>query len=139
MNTRKFINQCLEVLSMKKLLILLLLSASLPTSAGFDDFTAELNLYFNSFCYKSPNVQIRNGRLYLPNQQEPITSENLCVYENGQYAVKGNVLNGVKDGEWSKWDVNGQLEYKNNWKNGQPEGYFHRYFMNGNLRSVNNY
>ena len=68
---------------MKKLLVILLLSASVPT------FAAELDFYFGSFCYESPKVQLRNGVFYLPNQQEPVTAENLCVYKgNGQYASK---------------------------------------------------
>ena len=93
---------------MKKILLLtLILSTSLPTFADALDF------YFNSFCYKSPNVQVRSGVFYLPNMQEPVTAENLCVYKgNGQYASQGSILNGKFDGKWTRWHKNGEIEKK---------------------------
>jgi hypothetical protein len=61
---------------MKKLLILLLLSTSLSA------FALDLDLYFRSFCNELPKAQVRNGLYYQPNQQEPFTGENLCVYQS---------------------------------------------------------
>jgi antitoxin component YwqK of YwqJK toxin-antitoxin module len=111
---------------MKKLLVLLLLSASVPT------FASGLDFLFESFCYKSPKVQNRNGVFYLPNQQEPVTAENLCVYKgNGQYASKGNILNGLRDGKWTYWHENGQIRELGNYKDGRDEGKWTIWFDNG--------
>ena len=82
---------------MKKLLLTILLSTSLST------FAVDLDFWFDSFCYKSPKVQIRSGVFYLPNQQTPVTAENLCVYEsNGQYHSKGKIKDGKKESEKDK-------------------------------------
>ena len=101
---------------MKKLLLPLLLSTSLST------FAADLDFWFDSFCYKSPKVQIRSGVFYLPNQQTPVTAENLCVYEsNGQYHSQGNILNGLKDGKWTWWYENGEKEKEETYIKGEIE------------------
>jgi len=45
----------------------------------------------------------RSGVYYLPNQQTPVTAENLCVYEsNGQYHSKGKIKDGKKESEKDK-------------------------------------
>ena len=71
---------------------ILLLSTSLST------FTLDLDFWSSeSFCYKSPKVQTRNGVFYLPNQQEPFTEENLCVYTIWTISFKGWFI------KWSDW------------------------------------
>ena len=141
---------------MKKLLILLLLSSNLATFALNIDFSSE------SFCNKSPKVQTKNGVFYLPNQQEPFTGENLCIYEsNGRYHSQGNILNGLQDGKWMYWRENGEmmrkeeyiegdltrvLSYENgqildeeNYKNGKKVGKWIKGYENAQIKSDGNY
>ena len=100
-----------------KLLLLLLLSTS------FSTFALELDFWSSeSFCYESPNVQNRNGVLYLPNQQEPFTGENLCVFTNGQHHSKGNVINGLGDGKWTWWYESGMNRQETIYKDGKKDG-----------------
>lgn len=98
---------------MKKILLLLFSILISFNSYGGD----ELDSSSDTFCDQSPKAQVRNGLYYLPNQQEPFTGENLCVYEsNGQYHSKGNILNGLKDGKWTYWYENGQIFKEGNYK-----------------------
>ena len=116
---------------MKKLLLTLLLTTS------FSSFALDLDFLFGSFCYKSPKVQDRGGVWYLPNQQEPFTGENLCVYKiNGQYHSKGNILNGLKDGKWTQWHKNGQKKNEGNFKDGKSVSETkYKYYGNGLIES----
>jgi antitoxin component YwqK of YwqJK toxin-antitoxin module len=118
---------------MKKLLVLLLLSVSVPT------FAAGLDFLFESFCYKSPKVQNRNGVFYLPNQQEPFTGENLCAFVNGQYHSKGNIVNGVADGKWTYWHENGQMWNERNYKDGRYHGKQTAWHENGQMSGEGKY
>ena len=90
---------------MKKLL-LLLFSIMLSFNSygkGALDFSSD------TFCYKSPKAQIRQGLYYLPNQEEPYSGENLCIYlSNGQYHSKGYILRGLQEGRWNYWLENGE-------------------------------
>ena len=92
---------------MKKLLILLLLSTSLSTFADLVD----VDISLSDFCYQQPGVQDREGVYYFPNEEVGITATNICVYANahGQYALKGELINGKKDGKWTNWYKNGQI------------------------------
>jgi hypothetical protein len=85
---------------MKKLLLLLFLSFGF---AGSTFALAEPDLDFSAdtFCEKSPKVQVRVGLFYLPNQAEPYSGENLCIYTNGQYASHGDINKGLKEGKWT--------------------------------------
>jgi antitoxin component YwqK of YwqJK toxin-antitoxin module len=113
---------------MKKLLILLLLSTS------FSTFALDLDNYFKAFCYESPKVQTRNGVWYLPNEQEPFTGENICVYKsNGQYHSQGEVLNGLGDGKWTWWFENGQMWSEANYKDGKMDGKYIWWYENGQI------
>lgn len=90
---------------MKKILIFLTLLLS------FNSYGEEKELDFSSdiFCDKSPKAQVRNGLFYLPNQEEPYSGENICVYlSNGQYSSKGEIKDGLRHGSWSYWKENGQ-------------------------------
>ena len=105
---------------MKKILVLiLLLSTSLSTFA------------LDPICYESKYVQTRDGIRYLPNEQEPFTGENLCVYSNGQKASEGIFLNGLLTGKWTHWYENGQKESEGEFWNGLFIGKFTRWYANG--------
>jgi len=80
---------------MKKLLPLLILSFGFMGSA------------YSKICDETSTIQIRNDVLFLPNQTQPFSGENLCAYENGQHKVQGEYTNGLKDGKWTSWGENG--------------------------------
>ena len=132
---------------MKKLKIKAALFVSFLFSIGFtaaviaDDSD---NLYFSpiekldfaikSFCDHSPKIQRRDGLFYLPNQEEPFSGKNLCVYKkNGQYFSKGAIKRGLKDGEWITWHENGQKRGITNYIDGDAIGEFSLWFDNGQL------
>ena len=120
---------------MKKIILLTIL---LFTS--FSTFALELDFWSSeSFCYQSPNVQNRNGVLYIPNQQEPFTGENLCVFTNGQHHSKGSILNGLFDGKWTFWYEHGIKNQEVNFKEGKFNGKEIVWHLNGQLSSEVNY
>jgi len=111
---------------MKKLLILLLLSTS------FSTFALELDFWStDSFCFKQPDVQLRNSIYYLPNQSKGVTSESLCIYTNGQYHSKSNLVNGKFDGKYTQWHANGYLNWDFNYKDGEMDGEIKSWYVDG--------
>ena len=91
---------------MKKLLLLLLLSTSLSAFAD-----SHLDFKLSDFCAKQPGIQDRQGVLYFPNEEEGISDTSICVYKDayGQYESKGDLVDGLKNGEWKEWSQNGEL------------------------------
>ena len=67
---------------------------------------------------KETEGQMRNGLVYLPNQEEPFTGNNLCKYENGQIESEGKLKDGKEDGKWTEWYENGQKRSEVNYKDG---------------------
>jgi len=121
---------------MKKLLILLF---SLLIS--FNSFgEEELDFSSDTFCNKSPNVQIRNNLYYLPNKEKPYSGENICVYSsNGQYFNRGNFKKGLKVGIWTQWYANGQKTIEHNFKDGKKDGKRTKWFENGQKQIASNW
>ena len=95
---------------MKKLLPLLILSFGFMSSA------------YSKICDETSTVQKRNGYLFLSNQTQLFSGENICIYENGQYKVQGEYTNGLKDGKWTWWHENGQKKEEGNYKDGKRDG-----------------
>jgi len=62
--------------------------------------------------------QDRNSIIFLPNQTEPFTGNNLCEYGNGQFKSQGKFKDGIKDGKWTTWFENGQIQYEATYKVG---------------------
>ena len=75
--------------------------------------------FFEETICKETEGQERNGLVYLPNQQEPFTGNNLCKYENGQNKIEGKYKDGKKDGKWTWWDEKGQIMIELNYKDGR--------------------
>ena len=65
--------------------------------------------FFEETICKETEGQERNGLVYLPNQQEPFTGNNLCKYEDGQIESVENFKDGKEDGKESRWYESGQL------------------------------
>ena len=66
--------------------------------------------------------QFREGLIYLPNKDEPFTGNISCEYENGQIKIKGEVKDGLIDGELFIWYENGQKKIETTFRNGKPFG-----------------
>ena len=80
------------------LFVLFLSSISLNSNAGMFDKTV---------CLET-DAQIREGLIYLPNKNKPFTGNILCEYENGQTKIKGEVEDGLIDGNLFLYYENGQ-------------------------------
>jgi len=120
---------------MKKLLILLF---SLLIS--FNSYGVKLDFSSDTFCDKSPKVQVRNGLFYLPNTEKPYSGENLCVYlSNGQYYSLGYIKNGLWHGKQTYWYENGQKWKEEIWKNGKLDGKWTYWHKNGQIESKLNF
>ncbi len=118
---------------MKKLLILLFSILISFNSYG----EVELDFSSDAFCEKSPKIQIRQGLFYLPNQEEPYSGENLCVYlSNGQYYSQGKINKGLRHSSWSYWNENGQKSSERNFIEGKLVGETkYEYFWNDQIES----
>ena len=117
-------------LSMKKLLILLLLSTSF---SAFSDSHIDLDFTLSDFCYKQPDVQKRAGVYYFPNNEVGISAKSTCVYkdEYGQFYSQGRLKNGVRNGKWIFWYKNGVMHQEQFWVNGVKQGLFTHWHENG--------
>ena len=98
----------------------------------------EKSIFVATICIETEG-QIRNDTVYLPNQQEPFTGKNLCVYSNGQKKSEGKFKDGKKDGKWTQWHSNGQIESEGNYKDGKEDGKWTRWYSNGQIIWKGNY
>ena len=83
-----------------------------------------LDFSLSDFCYLHPGVQERGGVYYFPNEDVGISATSICVFKNayGQFRSKGELINGIFDGNWTWWNMNGQKLKKANYINGNLEG-----------------
>ena len=92
------------------------------------------NSYGKTICIQEDNVQFRNGLIYLPNQKEPFTGENICAYlKNGQYSSKGKIKDGKLNGKWFGWYENGQKAAVAFYKEGMEHGEWFEWDENGQV------
>ncbi len=95
--------------------------------------------YFEKTICVDADGQVRGGVVYLPNQEEPFTGKNVCVYKNGQKAKEGNYKDGKKDGKWTNWHENGQKRSEGNYKDGKHDGKWTNWHDNGQKISEGNW
>ena len=55
-------------------------------------------------------------------------------YKNGQLKEKYNMKNGEFDGDWTSWYKNGQIKERINYKKGKRVGFIKEFFENGNIK-----
>jgi hypothetical protein len=118
------------IINMKKLLVLLFLTASFSTFAG-----SQLDFTLSDFCYQQPNVQDRGGVYYFPNEEVGITDSSLCVYKDlyDQYMSKVNLKNGRFDGKFIRWWENGQKHQEKNYNDGKKDGKWIEWGITGKI------
>jgi len=110
---------------MKKLTILLFSILISFNSYGL------FGLFEKTICSYT-DAQARNGLIYLPNQQEPFTGNNSCVYANtSQLYVTGKFKDGKLVGKWTWWHENGQMEKIGNYKDSKLDGKWTGWHENG--------
>ena len=114
---------------MKTLLTLFVLFFSFNTYGGWFDKTV---------CVET-DAQDRNGIIFLPNQTEPFTGNNLCKYENGQIKLEVVYKNGKENGSWKQWYENGQVKSEVKFVDGIKEGIETIWNKNGTVRSKDQY
>ena len=129
--------------TMKKLTILLFITLALliqgcGSSEETIDWTPIEETIEETICEEIEG-QIRNGLVYLPNQQEPFTGKNLCKYGNGQKKSEGKFKDGKLDGKWTSWYENGQIKSEENYKDGKRDGKWTTWYKNGRITSEKNY
>ena len=81
----------------------------------------ELTIRNNTICIET-DAQIRNDIIYLSNETEPFTGNNLCEYTNRQIKSKGNVKDGKLDGKFTEWYTRGQVRKEEFFINGEYNG-----------------
>ena len=102
--------------------------------------SSELDFSSDTFCEESPKVITRDGLFYLPNQEEPYSGENICVYKsNGQCWSQGEIIKGLKKGNWKYWYENGQKRGEGSWKDGKQDDKWTWWHDNGQKESEENY
>ena len=85
------------------------------------------------------DAQDRNGIIFLPNQTEPFSGNNLCEYKNGQFKSKGEIKDGKKNGKTTSWFENGQIKSEGNFIDGKFDGKFTEWYENGQIKSEEHY
>ena len=55
-------------------------------------------------------------------------------YKNGKLQMKGNIVNGVRDGKWIAWDDEGRMLSTGNYIDGFENGMWTVWFPNGQKR-----
>jgi antitoxin component YwqK of YwqJK toxin-antitoxin module len=48
----------------------------------------------------------------------------------------GEMVNGEKDGKWTRWNINGRKKSEDNYKNGRPDGESLYYWNDGSILSI---
>ena len=86
------------------------------------------------------DIQKRNGKVYLPNSQEPFSGTVFAVYSDlgegfGQTESETQYEDGIQHGEHVQFYKNGQISLKGEYKNGKEDGEFFNYMENGELVS----
>ena len=104
--------------NMKRILIL---SLSLIITSCVDP--EDLDFSSGFFCQESPEVESKNGLYYFKNERQPFSGDNICIYKsNGEYAIQGEIKNGLKYGAHIQWYENGQKMMEINYKDGNEDG-----------------
>jgi antitoxin component YwqK of YwqJK toxin-antitoxin module len=66
---------------------------------------------------------------------KPFTGNVQKLYDNGQVAIEGKVVNGLREGEWKWYYPTGKLKRTSIYKKGKKNGKTVYYWPNGNKRA----
>ena len=78
----------------------------------------------------SPNLEIRNGLFYEPNQFEPFSGTAHKLFDNGTLHTAFSFKNGKLHGDENRYFHNGRKGYVRRWKNGKMDGIWEEWHRN---------
>jgi len=81
----------------------------------------------------------KNGLMYFDKDTVPYTGKCFGYFENGQKGLRGEYLNGLREGYWEFWYSNGNKKIEGVYKEGIKNGKWIYWFTNGNKRMEANY
>ena len=108
---------------------------SYSKTACSDDFHHSMFDMIDSSVY----LQKRDdGLLYLLNESEPYSGEDLCVFKDAsaKYFLKSTIQDGVTHGKFTYWYANGQVWMVGNYVHGEEDGIFISWHQNGQIESA---
>lgn len=79
--------------------------------------------------------QIRNGVVYLVNEDKPYSGIIVKKYENGQIEIKERYKDGLPEGEQYFYHSNGQVSMKGTFKKGKVVGEATSYYEDGQIEN----
>ena len=129
---------------MKKLILVTILFISFLSSTSWsetltiDDLVLRNDLYYKKFTNVPFNGEvsgIESGKF----KNGIKDGEWLRYNKNGQLEYKGNYKYGRRDGPTESYNENGQLILIGRWKSGKREGLWNLYHDNGNLEEKINW
>ncbi len=101
-----------------------------------------LTAYFQSLLDKTfaqgvnfSQLEKRNDMYYLIKDETPYTGKCYQYFKSGQKGLKGQLVNGKRDGQWDYWYSDGQQKLSVQYKNGIKEGDWLFWYPNGQLKS----
>jgi len=105
-----------------------------------------LTAYFQSLLDKTfaqginfSQLEKRKGIYYLIKGETPYTGKCFQYYKSGQKGLKGQLVNGKRNGQWDYWYSDGQQKLSVQYKNGQKEGDWLFWYPNGQMKSKTHY
>jgi len=95
--------------------------------------------YKDDYQVVSVLLEMRNGLVYLPNQEEPFTGRNIGTDNNGRMKFDTNYKDGKPHGKQSSWFKNGLKSSEENYKDGKAHGKRTWWHKNGQKWLEENY
>jgi len=84
-------------------------------------------------------LEKRNNIYYLIKGEIPYTGKCYQYYKSGQKGLKGQFVNGKRDGRWDYWYSDGQQKLSIEYRNGIKTGAWLFWYPNGQLKSKTYY
>ena len=105
-----------------------------------------LTAYFQSLLDKTfaqginfSQLEKRNHIYYLIKGETPYTGKCYQYFKSGQKGLKGQLVNGKRDGQWDYWYSDGQQKLSVQYKNGEKTGDWIFWYPNGQMKSKTHY
>ncbi len=101
-----------------------------------------LTAYFQSLLDKTfaqginfSQLEKRNGTYYLVKGETPYTGKCYQYFKSGQKGLKGQIVNGKRNGQWDYWYSDGQQKLSVQYKNGKKSGDWLFWYPSGQMKS----
>lgn len=111
---------------MKAIVFLCLLTVSLATVNAQDYLTA-------------PQLERKEGVMYIKGSDTPFSGDYNMNHDNGKIFIKGQYVNGLKEGKWVVYDSLGALRSEEAFAKDQWEGERKTYHPNGKISTTESF